>query len=402
MKDYSSDFPLLKRKYDDHQLVYFDNAATAIKPQIVIDAVLDYYIKHNANVHRGPNFLSEEATNLYEGARIKIANFINAQPEEIIFTSGATAGFNLMARAWGENNLQAGDVVVLSKAEHHANIVPWLQLKEKIGIIVKYIDLDDEGNLNFESFKKIVDSGRVRLLSITQISNVLGLYYDLKRILEITKQNNIVSIVDVSQSIVHKPLDAHNLGADFLVFSGHKLFAPSGLGVLYGRKNLLESMPVFLGGGSMISFVREQSFGLNDSPYKFEAGTPSIEAVIGLGAACDYLREISWSVIQNKEQGLVDYFLMQLDKYQWIKLLGERESRVPLFSLVLDKVHAHDACDLLGEQGIIVRAGHHCAEPLHKYLGVVASLRVSLSFYNTKAEIDKFFKVLDSIYKSFN
>ncbi len=402
MKDYSLDFPLLKRKYDGHQLVYFDNAATAIKAQVVIDAVVDYYTQHNANVHRGPNFLSEEATQLYEGARIKIANFIKAQPDEIVFTSGATAGFNLIARSWGENNLQAGDVVVLSRAEHHANIVPWLQLKEKIGIIVKYIDLDAEGNLDFESFNKIIESGKVKVLSITQTSNVLGIYYNLKSILEIAQKNNIVSILDVSQSIVHKALDVSILDADFLVFSGHKLFAPSGLGVLYGRRKLLELMPAFLGGGSMISFVEEQSFGLNDSPYKFEAGTPSIEAAIGLGVACDYLQSIGWPIIQDKEQELIAYFLKQLDKYPWIKLLGGKDNRVPLFSLLLDGVHAHDACDLLGEQGIIARAGHHCAEPLHKHLGIPASLRASLAFYNTKTEIDKFFDALNLIYKSFN
>lgn len=392
MRDYSLDFPLLTRKYKGKPLVYFDNAATSPKPQVVIDSVLNFYQKHNANIHRGPNFLSEEATNLYEDARKSVANFIKAETEEIVFTSGATASLNLIARSWGENNLKPGDIVVLSRAEHHANIVPWLQLKEKMGIKIQYIDLDKNGSLADKSVYTILEQDRVKLLSLTQASNVLGIYYDLKPIIARARAKGIVTVVDASQSVVHRELDLRELGADFLVFSAHKLFAPSGLGVLFARKNLLADMPAFFGGGSMISSVSDQSYSTAEAPYKFEAGTPNIEGVIGLGAACQYLEALSWSEINRKENDLINYFLKTLKKFPDLEILGGELNRLPLFSFKTTKVHPHDLADLLGEEGIIVRAGHHCAEPLHRYLGINASLRVSLAYYNSPDEIDIFFE----------
>lgn len=402
MKDYRLDFPLLSRQYRNNPLIYFDNAATTPKPQVVIDSVLSFYQNHTANIRRGPNFLSQEATDLYEAARNIIANFINASYQEIIFTSSATASLNIIARSWGEVHLKAGDIVVLSKAEHHANIVPWLQLKAKIGIEIQYIDLNENGSLNIERVNTIFEQTKVKLVSLTQASNVLGIYQDLKPIIIRAKEKGIITIVDASQGITHRALDVQDLEVDFLVFSGHKLFAPSGVGVLYGRKELLEDLVPFFGGGTMISSVTEQSYEVAELPYKFEAGTPNIEGVIGLGAACKYLSDITWLEIERREKNLVDYFLKRLDSNTGLQLLGGRNNRLPLFSFSLPTLHPHDLADLLGEEGIILRAGHHCAEPLHRYLKITASLRLSLAFYNQPDEINIFFEKFKLIEDKFS
>ncbi|MDX9779030.1 MAG: SufS family cysteine desulfurase [Patescibacteria group bacterium] len=397
MLDYRSHFPLLSRQHNNKALVYFDNAATTPKPELVIEAVNKYYREHNANIHRGPNFLAEEATDLFEDSRKTVAQFIGADHKEIIFTSGATAAFNLLARVLGEANLKTGDVVAISQAEHHANIVPWLQLKEKIGIELKYIKVNELGDFETSSLDNILNDTKLRILSLTQASNVLGHLYDLKDILARAKERGVITIVDEAQSIAHHELNVKDLGADFVVFSGHKLFAPSGIGVLYGRFELLDKMPTFFGGGSMISEVKEQSFQSIEAPYKFEAGTPNIEGVIGLGAACRYLQSIGWELINQQEEELAQYFLKSLEQYPFLKLLGGKNNRLPLFSLVLEGAHPHDMSDLLGEEGIITRAGHHCAQPLHESLGINSSLRVSLAFYNTTLEIDYFFEKLIAI-----
>ncbi|MBN2884853.1 SufS family cysteine desulfurase [Patescibacteria group bacterium] len=394
MIDYRENFPLLRRIYAEHPLQYFDNAATAPKPQVVIDAVNDYYNLHNANVHRGPNFLAEEATTLYEDARLSVADFIGAQREEIIFTAGTTASINLVARSWGETNLKKGDVVALSRAEHHANIVPWLQLKEKIGIVLEYIDINEDGTFNTESLDKIFAQPKLRFLAITLASNVLGQYYDLKPIIKRAKSLGVISLVDAAQGISHRPLNVKELGADFLAFSGHKLFAPSGIGVLYGRQELLEDMSPFLGGGGMIAEVLEQSYLPAELPDKFEAGTPNIEGAIALGAAIKFIKKIGWTEIVSREKFLSDYFLEKIQELDFVQVLGGEVNRLPLFSLVLKDLHPHDVADLLGERGIIVRAGHHCAQTLHDYFQVPATLRASLSFYNTKEEIDYFINSL--------
>ncbi len=401
MKDFNKDFPLLGRKYQGNKLIYFDNAATAPKPQAVISSVVEYYTLHNANIHRGPNFLEGEATDLYENARVEVARFINCHPDEVIFTSGATAALNLVARSYGEANLQAGDVIAITIAEHHANIVPWLQLKEKMGIEIMYIGIDEEGNIDEASWQVALAHPRLRLVSLTQASNVLGQLYDIKPMIAQAKERGAITCVDACQSIAHAKVDVTNLDCDFLAFSGHKLFAPSGVGVLYGRKDILSTMPAFLGGGGMISAVKEQSFVSAPLPYAFEAGTPNIEGAIGLGAAISYVNTIGWTLIEQKEKELAAYFLTKLETIPFAKLLGGKDNRLPLFSLALSGLHPHDAADLLGEEGIITRAGHHCAQPLHDSLGVPASLRASLSFYNTKEEIDRFFDVLSRIYSSF-
>ncbi|MDD2680970.1 MAG: SufS family cysteine desulfurase [Patescibacteria group bacterium] len=401
MLDYRLYFPLLNRVYEGKPLQYFDNAATTPKPQVVIDAVNEYYNLYNANVHRGPNFLSEEATNLYESSRSKVAAFIGADREEIIFTSGATFGFNLVARSWGEQNLKKGDVIALSRAEHHANLVPWLQLKEKIGIVIEYIDLNDEGTLSADSLDKIFAQPKLRLIAITLASNVLGQYYNLEPLIKRAKIKNIITVVDAAQAIAHRSLDVKILGADFVSFSGHKLFAPSGIGVLYGRKELLEKMPSFLGGGNMISEVLCQSFKPAVLPNKFEAGTPNIEGAIALGTAIDFIKKIGWQEIISREENLSKYFIQAIKKLDFVKVLGGEEGRLPVFALSLTGFHPHDAADLLGERGIIVRAGHHCAQPIHDYFKVKASLRASLSFYNTTEEIDNFIVALSEIKEIF-
>lgn len=401
MKNYRADFPMLARRYQDKDLVYFDNAATALKPQAVLGALNDYYLHHNANIHRGPNFLAEEATLLYEEARQRVAGFIGADTEEIVFTAGTTAGVNLVARSWGEKNLQPGDVVALTRAEHHANIVPWLQLQASRQIKLQYIEVKEDGAFEPESLAAALACPRLRLLAITQASNVLGQFYELESILAAAKARGVLTLVDAAQSVVHHQINVRQLDCDFLVFSGHKLFAPSGSGVLYIRAAVLAAMPPFLGGGGIITEVKADSFSTVTGPTKFEAGTPNIEGAIALGAACHYLQEIGQAEIFRREQELSNYFLEKLAHFPWIRLLGGTENRLPLFSLVISGLHPHDAADLLGEQGIVTRAGHHCAQPLHDALGVIASLRASLAFYNTEAEIDYFFVSLDSLRQSF-
>jgi cysteine desulfurase / selenocysteine lyase len=390
------DFPMLNRQYEGKSLIYFDNAASSLKPKAVLDSVLDYYQNHSSNVHRGPNFLSEEATALYEGARTIVAKFINSSPKETIFTSGATMGINLITRSWGETNLKTGDVIAISRAEHHANLVPWLQLKAKLDLKIVYIEVASDGSLIWGD---ILNTHNLKLLAVTQASNVLGSFYDLKNIMAEARAKNIMTVVDAAQSIAHHPVDVKDLGCDFLVFSGHKLLAETGIGILYGREELLEQMPPFLSGGAMIADVSGDSFTPAELPAKFEAGTPNISGAISLGAACLYL---NYDQIIKQEQELTNYFLTRLKELDFVTLIGNKKERLPLFSMTFDGMHPHDVADLLGEEGIITRAGHHCAQPLHDSLKISATLRASLSFYNNKAEIDIFIEALTKIHKLFN
>jgi len=396
-----SDFPILKQKIKGRTLVYFDNSATAQKPSVVIKMVEEYYRQYNSNVHRSLNPLAELVTKRYEEARDEVAEFINSQREEIIFTRGATEGINLVARTWGENNLKSGDIVVLSILEHHANIVPWLQLKEKLGIKISYIPLQEDGSLNMTAAKKLLSKKRVKLLAISQASNVLGILNPLKKLISWARQKNIVTLVDAAQSIAHVPVDVRDLNCDFLVFSGHKIWGPTGVGVLYGRRNILENMPPFLGGGDMIGAVYQDSFTINELPYKFEAGTPNIAGVIGLASAIRYIKKAGWKNIVVQEKKLSDYFMKKVGGLKFVKILGTAPAKFPVFAMVIDNIHPHDAADILGTEGIIMRAGNHCTQPLHDYLKVSATLRASLSFYNTTAEIDFFVKKLQELKKAF-
>lgn len=391
------DFPILQKD----NLIYFDNAATSLKPEVVISAVSGYYTNYGTSVHRGLSPLAASTTDLYEEARKIVANFIKAKPTEIIFTSGATMSINLVARTWGEANLKKDDVVVLSIAEHHANIVPWLQLKEKIGIKIQYIPLLDNGELDLIAAKKILALEAVKLLAITQASNVLGIVNPIKELITEAKKKGIVTLIDATLSAAHIHVDVSDLACDFLVFSAHKILGPTGVGVLYGRLELLNNMPPFLGGGSMISSVTKDNFTSAELPYKFEAGTPNIAGVIGFGEACRYIQNLGWETIKVQEKLLTNYFLSAISKLDFVTVLGKSNDKLPVFSLVLRGIHPHDAADLLGQDGIILRAGHHCAQPLHDYLGVAATLRASLSFYNTTAEIDIFIAKFKDLIFSF-
>lgn len=396
-----ADFPILNKKIKGQPLVYFDNASTAQKSLPVIKAVSDFYKNGNANVHRALNPLANEATKKYEAARNSIANFIGAKPEEIIFTSGATAGINLVARSWGEANLKPGDIVILSIAEHHANIVPWLQLREKIGIKLEYIPLKADGAWDLSVAQKLLNKRRVKLLAVSQVSNVLGIINPAAQLIKLARQKGIITLIDAAQSIAHLKINVKQLGCDFLVFSGHKLGGPTGIGVLYGRQELLLTMPPFMGGGDMISFVKRDSFETSELPYKFEAGTPNISGAIGLGAALKYLEYVGYDAIYKQEQQLVAYFLKKIKKLTAVKILGTAKLKLPIFAMSIKDVHPHDAADILGQAGIILRAGHHCTQPLHDYLGAPATLRASLSFYNTKKEIDYFISRLAELIKAF-
>ncbi|MFZ2310346.1 MAG: cysteine desulfurase [Patescibacteria group bacterium] len=391
------DFPMLRK----NDLIYFDNAATSLKPEVVISAITDYYSNYGTSVHRGLSPLAESTTLLYEEVRKTVASFIKAKPTEIIFTSGATMSINLVARTWGEANLKKDDVVVLSMAEHHANIVPWLQLKEKIGIQIQYIPLLNNGELDLIAAKKILALETVKLLAVTQASNVLGIVNPIKELIAEAKNKNIVTLIDATLSAAHLSIDVSDLDCDFLVFSAHKILGPTGVGVLYGRLELLNKMPPFLGGGSMISSVAKDNFTAAELPYKFEAGTPNIAGVIGLGEACLYIQNLGWETISSSEKLLTNYFLTAISKLDFVTVLGISDNKLPVFSLILEGIHSHDAADLLGQEGIILRAGHHCAQPLHDYLGITATLRVSLSFYNTTTEIDIFITKLKDLISSF-
>jgi cysteine desulfurase/selenocysteine lyase len=396
------DFPMLSAQVNGQPLVYFDNAATSERPLAVIKAADDYYLEYNANVHRGLNPLADMATERYEGARTLIADFIGAQPEEVVFTSGTTASINLVARSWGEVSLKAGDTVLLSIAEHHANIVPWLQLKEKIGINILYIPLLADGQLDLVAASELLNDQSIKLLAVSCVSNVLGIINPVKELISLARNRGITTLVDAAQAIAHYPISVKDLDCDFLVFSGHKMLGPTGIGVLYGRRSILETMPPFLGGGGMISSVHTDHFTPSALPHKLEAGTPNISGAIALGAACLYLQTTGWELIEKQERELSTYFLERLSALKRAKLLGTHKQRVPVFSLALEGLHPHDAADLLGQEGIIVRAGHHCAQPLHDYLEVSSSLRASLSFYNTVPEIDRFIMKLEALLESFS
>ncbi len=399
------DFPILSKKINGHPMIYFDNAATTQKPQVVIKAMDDFYLHYNANVHRGINPLAEEATKQYEAARREVANFISAKSLEIIFTRGATEGINLVARTWGEVNLGRGDIVVLSLAEHHANIIPWLQLKKKLGIKLVYIPVKADGSLNLSVARKILALKRVKLLAITQASNVLGTINPLKSLISFAHSRHIMTLVDAAQSIAHIPVNVQTLKCDFLVFSGHKIYGPTGIGVLYARESLLRKMPPFLGGGDMIRSVYTDHFTVNELPYKFEAGTPPIAEAIGLASALQYIEKLTWNNIIRQESILSAHFLKCLAPLKFVRILGTNQfskKRLAVFSLIIDNIHPHDVADLLGQEGIILRAGNHCAQPIHDFCEQTASLRASLSFYNTVSEIDIFIKKLIALHQAFS
>ncbi|MEX0712764.1 MAG: cysteine desulfurase [Pirellulales bacterium] len=385
-----ADFPILASVlHGNMPLAYLDNAATTQRPRQVIQRLVDVYEKQYANVHRGIHWLSDQSTDLYEEAREKVRAFINAhQREEIIFTHGTTEGINLVARTWGDAHVKAGDEILLSEMEHHSNIVPWQQLAARTGCLLRYIPITGEGLLDLEALPGLLGP-RTRLVAVTALSNVLGTINPLEEIVRQAHAAGAVVLIDAAQSAPHLPTDVQALGADFLAFSGHKLLGPSGVGVLYGRRELLDSMPPFLGGGSMIRRVKLDGFEPADLPAKFEAGTPPIVPAIGLGTALDYLSRIGMQAIHEHERLLTERAHEVLSALGGVHFLGPSpEHKGGIVSFTVEGIHAHDVAQLLDREGIAIRAGHHCAMPLHKRLGITASARASFYFYNTPSEID--------------
>jgi cysteine desulfurase/selenocysteine lyase len=384
-------FPILTRKIDGHALAYLDNAATTQKPAVVIDALTKFYSTHNANVNRGVHVLAEETTVAYDEARKTVAAFIGAASHEIIFTRNATEAINLVARTWGESTLKKSDVIVLSVMEHHSNIVPWLQLKERKGIRIEWIGMDADGNPSIKELRKSLKQKTVKLVSVTGLSNVLGTAPPLREIANIAHAAGAKILVDAAQLIAHSLVDVRALDADFLAFSGHKLYGPMGIGILYAKEELLRSMPPFLGGGDMIGNVSKDGFTAAELPRKFEAGTPSVADAVGLKAAMEWMQKTGMEAIADHERALITHAHNLLSEIEGVHILGpsDPKNRSGCISFTIDGVHPHDLTDIVGKQGICLRAGHHCTQPLHRLLKINASTRLSVGAYNTIGEIDR-------------
>jgi cysteine desulfurase/selenocysteine lyase len=398
------DFPILATEaHPGKPLVYLDNAATSQKPRAVIKAMDDYYEHYNSNVHRGIHRLSEDATAAYEGARARIAAFINApDPAQVIYTRNATEAINLIAYSWGRENLGEGDEILLTEMEHHANIVPWQMIAGVTGATVRYLPITDEGFLDLEQLDHYL-TPRTRVFSFTAMSNVLGTITPAKMLVERAHAVGAIAVVDAAQSVPHRGEDVQALECDFLAFSGHKMCGPTGIGILYGRRELLEQMPPFMGGGDMIRRVTFEGSTWNDLPWKFEAGTPSIAEGIGLAAAVDYLQELGMENVRAHEVAITDYALEALSEVEGLRLYGPRQAaqKGGVAAFTLDGVHPHDIAQILDEEGIAVRAGHHCAMPLHKRLGLNATARASFYVHTTPEEIDQLVRGLRRVNEVF-
>lgn len=388
------DFPLLHQEVNGKPLAYLDNAATSQKPTQVIEALDKYYKEDNANIHRGVHTLSERATIDYEQAREKVRSFINANSEkEIIFVRGATEGINLIAQSYGRNKLKTGDEIIISEMEHHSNIVPWQLLCEQTGAILKIIPINDSGELILEEFEKLLSS-KTKLVSIAHISNALGTINPIQTIIDRAHEHNAVVIIDGAQATPHTTVDVQALDCDFYVFSGHKLFGPTGIGVLYGKAHLLEAMPPWQGGGDMIKMVSFEKTLYNDLPYKFEAGTPHIAGVIGLGAAIDYVSTTGLEAIAAHEHELLEYATEKILEVKGLRLIGTAQQKTSILSFVIDSIHPHDIGTILDHEGIAIRTGHHCAMPVMTHFNVPATARASFAFYNTFEEVDRLIQAL--------
>ncbi len=395
------DFPLLARKVHGKPLVYFDNGATSQKPQPVIDALNRYYSEENSNIHRGVHYLSELATSLYEEARKKLRRFVNARRlEEIVFVRGTTEAINLVAQSYGRKFLGAGDEIVVSAMEHHSNIVPWQMLCEQVGARLRVIPINHDGELVFDEFRRLLND-RTKFVSVTHVSNALGTVVPVKEIVRLAHAGGVPVLLDGAQAVPHLPVDVQEIDCDFYAFSGHKMFGPTGVGVLYGRAELLDKMPPYQGGGDMISLVTFEKTHYNVLPYKFEAGTPNIAGGIGLGAAVDYLAGLDWDQVAAHERDLLEYATQAITKIDGLRIIGTAKEKAGVISFVLDHVHAHDVGTILDQEGVAVRAGHHCAMPVMQRFGVPATTRASFAFYNTRAEIDVLVGALHRVLKVF-
>jgi len=384
------DFPILERRVNGRPLVYLDNAATSQKPRCVIDALVDYYERYNANIHRGIHALSEEATAAYEGVRAKVAAFIQApQPESVVFTRNTTEGINLVARSWGGKHLGPGDEVVLTEAEHHSNLVPWQLIARETGARLRFIPILDDGTLDMEAAARLIGP-KTRMVSVAQMSNVLGTINPVGRLAEMAHAVGALMLVDGAQSVPHIPVSVADLGCDFLAFSSHKMLGPTGVGVLYGRLDLLEDMDPYMGGGSMIRSVALEESSWGEVPHKFEAGTPNIADTIAFGAAVDYLQDLDMENVRAHERELVGYALETLGELDGMRIFGPLDPAIRggVVSFYYDDIHPHDVGTVVDRDGVAIRAGHHCCQPLMRRLGVPATARASFYIYNTPEEVD--------------
>lgn len=399
VQEIRAQFPILSRKVKGKDLVYLDNAATSQKPLAVIDALVNYYSHYNANIHRGLHTLADEATAAYEASRVAVMEFVGASsPDEIIFTKGTTESINLVAHSWGKTFLQEGDEIIISSLEHHANIVPWQMIAGEKKAILKIIPINDDGILDMDAFKSMLGP-KTKFVSVVHVSNALGIINPVEEIIRLAHEHNAVVLVDGAQSSVHLDIDVQSLGCDFYVFSGHKTYGPTGVGVLYGRKDLLEAMPPYQGGGEMIKEVRFEHTTYNELPFKFEAGTPNIADVIALKAGIDFIKSIGKSAIRKHEEMLLEYATAQLKDIAGLRIIGDVKNKVSVISFVIDGVHPQDLAILLDNQGIAVRTGHHCTQPLMHRLGIVGTTRASFAAYNTLEEIDLLIQALNKSLK---
>jgi cysteine desulfurase/selenocysteine lyase len=381
-------FPLLRQSVNGKRLVYLDNAATSQKPQVVIDTIMRYYEAENSNIHRGVHYLSERATRAYEAARLKVRQFLNASGvEEIIFVRGTTEGVNLVAQTYGRQNVKGGDEIVISAMEHHSNIVPWQMLCEEKGARLRIIPINDAGEILIDEYEKLLNS-KTKLVSIVHVSNALGTINPIKQVIATAHARGIPVMVDGAQAVPHMKVDVVDLDCDFYTFSSHKMFGPTGVGVLYGKAKLLEAMPPYQGGGDMIKSVTFEKTIYNDLPYKFEAGTPNIAGGIGLGAAIEYMNKMDMQALGSYEHDLLQYATGKLSSIDGIRIIGTAKEKASVLSFVLDGVHPHDIGTILDDEGIAIRTGHHCAQPVMQRFGVPATARASFAFYNNKEEID--------------
>ncbi len=402
LKKIRNDFPILHQIINGKPLVYLDNAATSQKPKNVLDAIEKYYREYNSNIHRGVHTLSENATEAYELARLKVKNFINAQSnKEVIFVRGATEAINLVAQSFGRNSLNENDEIIITELEHHANIVPWQLLSEQTGATLKFIPINDNGELIIEEYKKLL-SKNTKIVAVGHISNALGTINPIKTIINMAHEYEAKVLIDGAQATSHISVDVQKLDCDFYAFSGHKIFGPTGVGILYGKEVLLEKMPPYQGGGDMIKMVTMMETQYNDLPYKFEAGTPNISGAIGLGAAIDYVNEIGLENISQYENELLNYANQLASEITGLKFIGTAKQKTSILSFTLKGIHPHDIGTILNNEGIAIRTGHHCAMPVMEHFKIPATSRASFAFYNTHEEIDVLIKAIDKCKKVFN
>lgn len=394
------DFPILSTKVRGRPLVYFDNAATTLKPKPVVDAVSNHYLYGAANIHRGVHYLSEEATKSYEGVREKVRAFINAKEQaEVIITSGTTMSINLVGLSFGQL-LGAGDEIVITEMEHHSNIVPWQMLGERRGTVLKVCPINDQGEIKLDEMEKLL-TPKTKLLSLAAISNSLGTINPYEDIIALAKKKGVLVLLDAAQTVAHVPIDVQKLGVDFLAFSSHKLFGPTGVGILYGKREHLEKMPPVFGGGDMIRSVTFEKTTYAELPARLEAGTPGIASMIGLGTAIDYVKSVGLANIYQAEQRLLDYGTRRLGDIKELKIVGTAKKKTSIISFTLGDIHPHDIGSILDQEGVAIRAGHHCTQPLMKRFGVPATARASMAFYNTTEEIDVLAEAIQKVVRMF-